>query len=213
MPQGGRFQTFKEWFVAGGGYFHCDAEPVCSARGVFLRVKPESAPLDSGSMIVSCPHKLIFSFANIPSSSILSCTILPRWPNSIDRTVLTRLFLIEQYLLDKESFWWPYIQSLPQPDDEHAFNTPLWYEEEDFVWLHGTNLGKAALARKDVWEREFKEAMRCLNESGKQRSWTWYVEHVADSVERVMLTLKSQATLSLVYYGTDLSKFSKSSIF
>ena len=175
MSESPRLQAFEEWFVANGGYINPSAEVSHSELGNYVSVRPKSNTLEPGSTIVSCPRTLTISFANVRLSPVFSTMILNVGIESIDRIVLTRLFLMEQYLLGKESFWWPYLQILPQPDNNHAFHTPLWYEAEDLLWLQGTNLGKATVARQVEWKREFEDAMRYLCTESEQRFWTWYV--------------------------------------
>lgn len=47
------------------------------------------------------------------------------------------LFLAEQRLKGRDSFWFPYIQLLPT---ETEMSTPLWFKGEELVYLKGTNL-------------------------------------------------------------------------
>ncbi|KAL9103111.1 MAG: hypothetical protein Q9163_001822 [Psora crenata] len=163
----------REWFKANGGYIHPSVGLSSSPSGHFLLVLPDCDTFDAGTTVVSCPHTLTISSVKARDSPILSKLIPDGNVDSIDPTVITRLFLVEQYLLGNKSFWWPYLQTLPQPDDKHAFNTPLWYDDDDFVWLQGTNLGKATVTRRAEWKREFDEATAVLHQFSGHCSWTW----------------------------------------
>ena len=70
--------------------------------------------------------------------------------------------------------WWPYIRILPRPDDKLAFNTPLWFEDEDLLWLQGTNLGAAAVERKAEWKGQFEQLEAQMRDIDSRCSWTWY---------------------------------------
>ena len=83
---------------------------------------------------------------------------------------------MKQRLLEVQSLWWPYIKSLPL-----SFNTPLWYDEIDLIWLRGTNLGNAKDIREEAWRQEYEKTMQSLFHSGfdakAKQLWTWYVNN------------------------------------
>ena len=63
---------------------------------------------------------------------------------------------------------------LPQPGEREGSDTPLFYTEEDRVWIRGTNLEGATAAREAKWRAEWEECVGML-EKGIWKEGTWYV--------------------------------------
>lgn len=163
---------FKSWFLSHGGSFHPDTEIGSSSDGFFMRVCDER-DLPPGALVVSCPHTLIIS-----SHSAVQDPFLGQFDSrSLPQLVITRIFLVKQFLLREKSFWWPYIRMLPQPDALHKFNTPLWYEPEDLAWIRGTNLEFGAQRMDSRWRQEHEEATSLFKSRGCEQveSWSWFV--------------------------------------
>ena len=161
-------ECFATWFTSNGGYLHPSIEIVYSdVFGYHLRVK-EGFDLTPGDQIVSCPHALTISVTNADGAE-------PSWPHFLDfpadqaAEIVTRFFLIEQYLLQGASFWWPYMRMLPQPDQKELLATPIWYDEKDLVWIAGTNLEGARLSRLAKWQTEHTCFLRMLEEQQLNR--------------------------------------------
>ncbi|KAM0793819.1 hypothetical protein BDR22DRAFT_978226 [Usnea florida] len=158
-------EDFESWFLANGGYLHPSVEIASGDEGNIVRVKQDHTLLP-GSMVVSCPHELTISWPGINEYHF------PHVRSTFTSHIATRLFLMKQYLLREQSPWWPYINSLPL-----SFSTPLWYDEDDLVWLRGTNLGKATEIRKEAWRQEYENAMQLLFADGfgleNMPLWTW----------------------------------------
>ena len=165
--------NFELWFLSNGGYINPAIEITSSTSdGTFLRVDGDEALLP-GAEIISCPHKLTISWPSIRKHHLenVSSTMKPH--------VATRLFLMKQYILRERSPWWPYIKSIPQPYQNDAFNTPLYYDASDMAWIRGTNLEYARQVREDAWRKEYDDAMQetfrknFTAEDGQ--GWTWFV--------------------------------------
>ena len=163
-------KDFEKWFVTNGGYLHphivITEDPVA---GKSLRVKPEQL-IPPDSTLVSCPHHLSLSWPNAHKSHF------PQVQHpSCSQHVATRFFLMKQRLLGVTSPWWPYIAMLPL-----SFNTPLYYDPADMVWIRGTNLGRAKKVREDAWRAEYEEGIKILfpNEIDAEHKelWTWLVQ-------------------------------------
>ena len=135
------------------------------AFGHHLRVK-KGFVLAPGDQIVSCPHLLTISILNAEEAE-------PPWPElrdvstDIAADILTRFFLIEEYLMQEASFWWSYMQMLPQPDQTELLSTPVWYDENDLAWIAGTNLEGARRSRLAAWQAEY----RCFMDLLEERTW------------------------------------------
>lgn len=165
--------NFELWFLSNGGYINPAIEITSSIpNGTFLRVDGEEALLP-GANIISCPHKLTISWPSIRKHHLNNVR------SSMKPHVATRLFLMKQYILREKSLWWPYIKSIPQPYQNDAFNTPLYYDAGDMVWIRGTNLEYARQVREDTWRKEYNDAIqetyREKLTAEDSQVWTWFV--------------------------------------
>lgn len=70
-------------------------------------------------------------------------------------------FLMGHYLKGSESFWHPYIRTLPAPGE---LTTPLYYEGEDLEWLQGTSLYAAREQRLEIWKDKYETGVKVLRE-------------------------------------------------
>lgn len=121
-----------------------------AATGYSFRVKSGHS-LQQGDAIVSCSLGITLSYLNtldvdLSSHSIPSPqerNVIP-FPNDFLRAVpphiAARFFLIQQYLLGSQSFWYPYIRNLPQPDNPSAWSLPPFWPSDDIDLLEGTNV-------------------------------------------------------------------------
>jgi len=126
----------------------------------------KSLPADSD--IVNCSYQITLSYLN----AIQSPGFLRRseaFPINFlkilgqdDPNVIGYFFLMQQYIMKEESFWWPYIQNLPQPDNTQKLSVPVWWPEEDLKFLEGTNAGPPIQKRKDMWVAQWNEAISLL---------------------------------------------------
>jgi len=176
--------AFEAWFREHGGRVHPSAEINITPQGNCLSVRPGDI-ITPKSCVINCPRNLIMFWAHAREPrSIMSKLISMYSTSSRGQTIATRLFLMGQYMLKEDSFWWPYISDcLPKPDPQHAFNTASYFDHEDLIWLRGTNLEKAMEGRRTMWHREYEEAMgllfgeETLEEPSKERErWTWLVK-------------------------------------
>ena len=118
------------WALEHGATLHPGVEIYDDVTtGLSFRVKPGSSDVlvpTAVDSIVTIPAKLSLSYldalATIPSDVL----------SAMKPHVIGRYFLIQQYLLRKDSFWWPYIQALPQPDDRDAWELPPFWPAELF---------------------------------------------------------------------------------
>ncbi len=79
--------------------------------------------------------------------------------------VAGRFFLVQQYLLGRQSFWSAYIDTLPQPEHASRLTPPFW-PREDAELLGGTNAGVALDEIRHSAAGEFKTARKLLAETG-----------------------------------------------
>lgn len=173
---------FKTWFLSRGGRFDVNVDIHLNSHGYYLRVsnKKDLAP---ETLIVSCPHSLAISWLSVVKDPFFGRLD----PNSVEQqslyqSVFIRFFLVNQFLLQKESLWWPYIRLLPQPGN---FSTPLWYDSEDLPWIRGTNLEFGTKKLEESWRQEYDTAINffALRDSKQTESWTWFVYSQVSRVE------------------------------
>lgn len=167
MDAAPRIATLVDWASAHGAALH----PVVDvyndpATGFSFRVKPESStPLASWDRVVSLPTSLSLSYLNAVSSAAFHDELLSKTPAH----VVGRLFLAKQYLLGKGSFWWPYIQALPQPSDRDSWALPPFWPADDAELLEGTNVEVGLeKIRADV-KKEYGDAAELLKLYGDER--------------------------------------------
>lgn len=174
-----KVDTLIAWFTRNGGTIHPAVEIASSElHGYFLRTR-EDHTLTPEVHVVDCPHNLTISVMDMDwAYESWPEDFKSQWRDSPE--VLTRFFLMEQFLKKEESFWWPYFQMLPQPHQLHLFNTPMWYEETDCIWIKGTNLDGSRTSRQAAWRQEYDESIELLNQVDRSRSsrlhlYEWYV--------------------------------------
>lgn len=77
----------------------------------------------------------------------------------------TAFFLMGHYLLRENGFWFPYISSLPGPEE---LTTPLFFREEegDLEWLGMTSLAASREQRLKIWRGNWERGYTILKELG-----------------------------------------------
>ena len=182
-------ERFVSWFVANGGFLNQSIEILADDKEQHsMRVRP-GYTVHGSETVVSCPHALTFNYASFDHSESGAKT------SRIDRTnfsqdISLRLLLMEQYLLGEKSFWWPYINILPQPFQQETaleimdkapsvvspnqnLHSPLFFGAEDMLWLEGTNLGVAAKLRAASWKKESEAAKDAMHGLEKNMQDLW----------------------------------------
>lgn len=148
------------------------------AAGLSLHVREESLPIPAASRLLTCPYSLSLSCINAYDTHLFPSRSVPLPESFLQQTPLhtvTVFFLSQQYLLREDSFWWPYIRALPQPDQPDRLGTPLYFAQEDILWLKGTNLERGRSDREDDWKTQFHAAIASLKEAGGDvEGHTWY---------------------------------------
>lgn len=168
---------FQRWFLSHGGRFNTNVHIDSGLDGFYLRVSNKK-DLSPETLVVSCPHSLTISWFSVvkdPFFGRLDLTSVEQ--QSLHQSVFTRFFLVNQFLLQKESLWWPYIRLLPQPASAGHFNTPPWYDSEDLPWIRGTNLEFGTKKLEESWRQEYDTAINCfaLGDPKQTETWTWFV--------------------------------------
>lgn len=136
-----RVDALVRWATEHGAALHPSVEVYSdAATGLSLRVKPAAGkPLAPYEPVVSLPTRLTLSYLDALADD--SPTRLhPELVAAAPPHVVGRLFLAKELLRCRDSFWWPYIEALPQPDDIAAWALPPFWPPEEAELLDGTNL-------------------------------------------------------------------------
>ncbi|TWU75705.1 hypothetical protein ED733_007533 [Metarhizium rileyi] len=169
-----------EWATSHGATLHASVEVYQDAQtGLSFRVKPSAkSAVQPYESIVQLPTSLTLSYLNAVSERATSPEdafhqeLLAR----ARPHVVGRLFLIKEYLKRDRSFWYPYIQSLPQPGAEHRARwalPPFWPDDEAEL-LEGTNAEVGIDKIREDVRRELREARELLREYGGAESAAVY---------------------------------------
>jgi hypothetical protein len=174
-------QHVLDWFVTHGGSVHphitldVDEDSGQHFRAIEDLEIPAGATSDL--QVCKCPFNLTLSHLNLLSSPpagiqyFAKDSICVKLVDKIPTAAVSYFFLVEQRLKGAESFWEPYITSLPKEDD---MNTPLWFQQDDLKWLLGTTIhssgtdpSKSGLEmRRAMWREQWQGGIDVLKEAG-----------------------------------------------
>ncbi|KAL4908177.1 hypothetical protein BDW74DRAFT_146998 [Aspergillus multicolor] len=152
------------------------------SRGTHIRVKQGGVSRDTH--IIKTPVATTMSYFNAidhHAGSVHFPANDVRFPSAFVESVgpeeVAIFFLVGQYLRGTESFWHPYIRTLPQPG---SLTTLSYYqEEEDLEWLEGTSLVQARKQKIALLQEKFESSSSELRKSGfpdaEKYSWGLYL--------------------------------------
>jgi len=182
-----KIDVLLKWFKDNRGTIHPSLSLECTeSDGYHFRaakdIPPSTRP--SGTAVCHCFLQLTLSHLNILSpapagvASFAADSVAAKLVGKVSPRSLGYVFLAEQRLKGKESFWAPYIDTLPAESD---MCTPPWFEKEDLKWLLGTTMhsseepGKSAVEeRKRMWRGEFADVINAFEEAAVDpRSYSW----------------------------------------
>ncbi|KAM0815719.1 putative SET domain-containing protein [Seiridium cardinale] len=171
-----RYAALIDWVQEGGGQLHAGVEvaQIDGMKGSFRA----TGSVQKGDVIVALPLSKTLSYLNAISGhpdvttfsheTFKSPGNTPIFPTEFISTVpphvISRFVLMQQYLLGSESKWWPYISTLPQPENMAGMLPALW-PEDDVDFLLGTNAYVAVQEIKSTLKKEYKDAMKLLPDS------------------------------------------------
>ncbi|KAL5592636.1 hypothetical protein FOBRF1_006954 [Fusarium oxysporum] len=184
-----RYERFIEWTRQNGAYFHPSLNFVVTPnRGAEVLVTGEGIkPFET---LFTVPYGISLSYFNAVSAGVEGSAYLPHSEplpeeylgSTSDHDTINAIFLVQQYLLGEKSFWCPYIQILPQPDDAKDSAIPLLWSEKDLLWLRGTCLEEAVSKQKADHVKRWTDAVQTLQSHGWDTSqyslqlglWAYY---------------------------------------
>lgn len=129
-----------------------------------------SNSIPQSSCVVACSTAITLSYLN---------TLVPPAPNfhqddapfpdvflsQAPPHVISQLLLIKEYLKGEASFWYPYIRTLPQPDDDSSRSLPPFWKDDEREWFDGTNLEVSILEIRSMLRQGYEDARRLLGRS------------------------------------------------
>lgn len=132
--------------------------------GLSFRALNELSP---DTRLVNCSYTATLSYLNAVDAPGFPRNTNVSFPRQFldtldfkDPNIIGHFFLMQQHLLGEESFWWPYIRLLPQPDQPSSI--PALWPEEDQRYLDGTNAEPAIKKRTALWDEEWTKGMVLL---------------------------------------------------
>ncbi|KAK9458034.1 hypothetical protein V1511DRAFT_491542 [Dipodascopsis uninucleata] len=153
-----------KWVVENGGFCSADIEfreDQCGGTTAFA-----VSDISAGKQkILQCPLDLIIDYRKSAEDlfgSLVAC------PFKEKPEIAVRLFLCSQKLQGQNAKWYNYIKSLPE-----SFDTPLYYGDDEFQLLRGTNIYSDASHRKTAWEEEWKDSLNMLGPRFDKPRFTW----------------------------------------
>ena len=161
--------AFEEWFRSNGGYLHNSIRITHNeTSGVHLRA---IKPIEPGSTIISAPHALAIFYFNAFVDDALPIFMHQKCP--LEAGPIAFFYLMTQYINRDTSFWKPYLDNLPRPDEDSSL--PLFFEDaDDVAWLEGTDVWYSHLARAKIYEKSYRIGITLLRESGIDvEPYTW----------------------------------------
>lgn len=158
----------EQWFKSNGGYLHPNVHLATSiTQGSHFRT---NAALDTNTPILTVPHSLSLSNLNAQVDDALP--VFKKHAGVFTVEALSFFYLMSQWICGEMSFWKPYLDTLPRP--EEGFGTPFWFDETDLLWLEGTDVLPSFLARRDIWKNYWKEGVQVLEQAGMATEpYTW----------------------------------------
>jgi hypothetical protein len=161
MDSDDRISLLLSWASSNGASLHPSVQIYDDpTTGLSFRVSPSSpSPIPPYAPIVNLPTSLSLSYLNAlhPTPSFPRSFLAKSPPH-----VVGRLLLIKEYLRGAESFWHPYIQALPQPEDVDDWALPPLWPEEEAELLEGTNVEIGLDKIREDLGREFRDAQKLL---------------------------------------------------
>ncbi|KAL0934582.1 set domain protein [Colletotrichum truncatum] len=200
------------WAKSHGACLHPSVEIYNDPKtGNSFRVSPDGADVKPGATVVTCSLNLTLSYLNTtttPSPGFRhdesTTPFPPSFLESVPPHVISRFFLINQYLLGKASFWYPYIRTLPQPEHLQSWTLPPLWPSDDIELLEDTNVHVAISEIKARLKAEYKHAIAAFGDDSARKEYTRLLYHWAYSIftsrsfrPSLVIPAKRQRTLNL----------------
>lgn len=158
--------ALEEWLRDNGGFLHPSVHVVTSREsGVHWRASDAVE-----GHIATVPHSLALSYLNALVDD--AYPVFKQYKDKFKIEAIGFFYLMAQYL-DPNSFWRPYLDTLPRPED--GATTPLWFDAaEDVAWLEHTDALHTSRKRKLIYEGYYQHGIAVLAGAGiDTTAYTW----------------------------------------
>lgn len=164
MISAAQLATLRQWLLDNGGHLHADVGLHCNdAAGVHCRAL---ARLAANSCLCVVPHSLALSCLNARVDD--DFTVFR--DGDIAPQVIGYFYLMYQHLHREQSWWKPYLDTLPV--DHHT--TPFWFDEHDLLWLHDTDVLFTLQARQAQHRDHYRSGCSMVERAGIDVApYTW----------------------------------------
>jgi hypothetical protein len=155
-------QALEDWLRSHpGGYLHPNIHIVDDENaGVHWRA---SGPVEPNTRLATVPHSIALSYLNALADP--EYPVFSQRRKSFKIEAIGFFYLALQYVNRSTSFWKPYLESLPQPEERHT--TPLWFDTpEDEAWLADTDALFTSKKLKAIYEDQYQSGIAVLKEAG-----------------------------------------------
>ncbi|KAJ5899671.1 hypothetical protein N7495_004415 [Penicillium taxi] len=174
-------KALVDWVISHGGSIDESVRVAQDAsRGVHIQVKADwPTPVSKETRVINTPITVTMSYYNAINHRSAKGSFpnrgvdLPRaFIDAVGPEETAAFFLMGQFLLGEQGFWFPYLRTLPQPGQ---LTTPLFFGEEDVDWIQGTGIPDASVFRFQVWDEKYESSMTKLEELGfgNLEPFTW----------------------------------------
>lgn len=127
------WKNLINWLTSNGGEF--PNIEIVSYPGMDDRGMQAKVDINEGEMVIKIPHDCIIFTETVQHSEIGQRMMkFPEFADEIQEQTLMGLFLLEERSKGKDSFWRPYIQSLPTDFD----NVPVNFNKEELALMEGS---------------------------------------------------------------------------
>lgn len=161
--------ALENWFRSNSGYL-CEGIRILhdETSGVHYRA---IAPIGPETTIASAPHSMTLSYLNALVDDAFPVFRQQRHQFKVE--AIGFFYLMAQYINRERSFWQPYLDTLPDPQDD--FSQPMCFEAaEDVAWLEGTDVWHTVTARKEVYKKYYQDGIAVLKRAGLDvQPYTW----------------------------------------
>lgn len=162
-------ETLDDWFRQNSGHLH-DGIRIGhnNTKGLHFEA---TAPIQPGSTIASAPHSMTLSYLNALVDDTFPVFREQRRQFKVE--AIGFFYLMVQYVNRARSFWKPYLDALPDPEQD--FSQPMFFKAvEDVAWLQGTDVWHTITARKEVYKKYYEDGMAVLKSAGMDVTpYTW----------------------------------------
>lgn len=165
-----KIHVLQAWLREHGGYLH-DSVTIAHNPEDGLHMRAIGEVLRDVP-VISVPISLTLS----PLNAMVDDELPAFRDNAHSFTIeaLGFFYLMSQYIHKEHSFWKPYLDLLPEPDNN--LNTPFWFDKADLQWLHETDVAHSHIERENVWRAYWTDGIRVLARAGVDTMpYTWCV--------------------------------------